>query len=163
MFNLQVLAPQTDATRGITFQLTLDTSNRTYPDIGVSDPHHPLTHNGGNPEKLAKVAKFNGFYVALFSCFLQKLAATPDGDGSLPDHVLYLCGSGMGNPDVRAHRNLPAIVADKRAGKFKCGRHVRYEEATPLANLHLTLLEKAGVHLESFGDSNGMIDERLSI
>ena len=99
MFDLQVLALQGDVTRVITFQLARETSTRTYPEIGVPEPHHPLTHNGGDPEKLAKVAKINAFHVSLFAYFLEKLKATPDGDGSLLDHSLYLYGSGMGNGD----------------------------------------------------------------
>jgi hypothetical protein len=159
MFDLQVLALQGDVTRVITFQLARETSNRTYPEIGISEAHHPLTHNGGDPEKLAKVAKINEFHVSLFSYFLQKLKATPDGDGSLLDHSVYLYGSGMGNPDVHDHVNLPILVAGGAAGKG--GRHIRYPEPTPLANLHLTLLSKVGVRLDSFADSQGPIKELL--
>src|SRR5688500_5366969 len=99
MFDLQVLALQGDVTRVITFQLAREASTRTYPEVGVSDAHHPLTHNGGDPEKLAKVAKINAFHVSLFAYFLEKLKATPDGQGSLLDHSVYLYGSGMGNAD----------------------------------------------------------------
>jgi hypothetical protein len=160
MFDLQVLALQGDVTRVITFQLARETSNRTYPEVGVSEPHHPLTHNGGDPEKLAKVAKVNAFHVSLFAEFLQKLKATPDGDGSLLDHSVYLYGSGMGNPDIHDHVNLPILVAGG-AGKLRGGRHIRYKEPTPLANLHLTLLDKVGVRLDSFADSQGKIPELL--
>ncbi len=161
MFDLQVLALQGDVTRVITFQLARETSTRTYPEIGVPDPHHPLTHNGGDPEKLAKVAKINAFHVSLFAYFLERLKATPDGNGSLLDHSIYLYGSGMGNPDVHDHVNLPILVAGGGAGKLKGGRHIRYEKPTPLANLHLTLLDKVGVHLDSFADSEGKIEELL--
>ncbi len=161
MFDLQVLALQGDVTRVITFQLARETSTRTYPEIGVPDPHHPLTHNGGDPEKLAKVAKINAFHVSLFAYFLARLKATPDGNGSLLDHSIYLYGSGMGNPDVHDHVNLPILVAGGGAGKLKGGRHIRYEKPTPLANLHLTLLDKVGVHLDSFADSEGKIEELL--
>ncbi|MDX2150723.1 MAG: DUF1552 domain-containing protein [Bryobacteraceae bacterium] len=163
MFDLQVLALQGDVTRVITFQLARETSNRTYPEIGVTEAHHPLTHNGGNPDSLAKVAKINAFHVSLFAGFLQKLKATPDGSGSLLDHSVFLYGSGMGNPDVHDHINLPILVAGGGAGKHKGGRHIRYSEPTPLANLHLTLLEKVGVKLESFADSQGKIPELLSV
>jgi hypothetical protein len=159
MFDLQVLAYQADVTRVITFQLARETSNRTYPEIGVSEPHHPLTHNGGNSEKLAKVAKINAFHVSLFAYYLQKLKSTADGDGSLLDHSLILYGSGMGNPDIHDHRNLPILVAGGSAGKVKGGRHIRYEQPTPLANLHLTLLDKAGVKIDSFGDSTGKLND----
>jgi hypothetical protein len=161
MFDLQALALQGDVTRVITFQLARETSTRTYPEIGVPEAHHPLTHNGGDPEKVARVAKINAFHVSLFAYFLEKLKNTPDGDGSLLDHSLYLYGSGMGNPDVHDHVNLPILVAGGAAGKVKGGRHIRYAEPTPLANLHLTLLDKVGVRLDSFGDSQGKIPELL--
>ena len=159
MFDLQLLALQGDVTRVITFQLARETSNRTYPEIGVPDAHHPLTHHGNDPEKIAKVAKINRFHVSLFAEFLQKLAATREGVGSLLDHVLYLYGSGMGNPNVHDHTNLPILVAGGAAGRVRGGRHIQYENATPLANLHLTLLDKVGVRLESFADSKGQIEE----
>ncbi|MBC7928179.1 MAG: DUF1552 domain-containing protein [Bryobacteraceae bacterium] len=162
MFDLQVLALQGDVTRVITFQLARETSTRTYPEIGVSEPHHPLTHNGGNPEKLAKVALINAFHVSLFAYFLEKLKATPDGNGSLLDHSLYLYGSGMGNADVHDHVNLPILVAGGGAGNMKGGRQIKYAEPTPLANLHLTLLEKVGVRLDAFADSQGKVDELLA-
>ena len=163
MFDLQVLAYQGDVTRVTVFQLARETSNRTYPEIGVSDPHHPLTHHGGDVEKIAKVAKINGFHVSLFAYFLEKLKATSDGDGTLLDNVLLLYGSGMGNPNVHDHVNLPILVAGGAAGKMRGGRHIRYAEPTPLANLHLTLLDKVGVHLDSFADSKGKLDELLSV
>jgi Protein of unknown function (DUF1552) len=159
MFDLQLLALQGDITRVITFQLARETSNRTYPEIGVSDPHHPLTHHGNDPEKIAKVAKINQFHVSLFAEFLQKLQAASEAGGSLLDHVLYLYGSGMGNPNVHDHVNLPIIVAGGAAGKMQGGRHLRHSEPTPLANLHLTLLDKVGVRLDSFADSSGQIGE----
>ena len=159
MFDLQVLALQADITRVITFQLARETSNRTYAEIGVSEPHHPLTHHGNDPDKIAKVARINQFHVSLFAGFLQKLQSIREGNGSLLDHVLYLYGSGMGNPNVHDHSNLPIIVAGGAAGNMQGGRHIRHKEATPLANLHLTLLDKVGVRLDSFADSNGQVDE----
>ncbi len=159
MFDLQLLALQGDVTRVITFQLARETSNRRYPEIGVNDPHHPLTHHGNDPEKIAKVAQINEFHVSLFAGFLEKLAATPEGDGSLLDHVLYLYGSGMGNPNLHDHLNLPIIVAGGAAGNMRGGRHIRYAQPTPLANLHLTLLDKVGVELQSFADSDGTVEE----
>ena len=159
MFDLQLLAFQGDVTRVITFQLARETSTRTYPEIGVSDPHHPLTHHGNDPEKIAKVAKINKFHVSLFAEFLQKMKATPEGDGTLLDHSLYLYGSGMGNPNVHDHTNLPILVAGGAAGNMKGGRHIKYAKPTPLANLHLTLLDKVGVRLDSFADSQGKVDE----
>ncbi len=163
MFDLQVLAMQGDITRVTTFQLARETSNRTYPEIGVPDPHHPLTHHGGNERKIAKMAKINAFHVSLFAYFLERLKATPEGDGTLLDHSLLLYGSGMGNPNLHDHVNLPILVAGGGAGKLKGGRHIKYTEPAPLANLHLTLLEKVGVRLDAFADSRGKIDELLSI
>ena len=163
MFDLQVLALQGDVTRVITFQLARETSTRTYGEIGVPDPHHPLTHHGNDPEKIAKMAKINAFHVSLFAYFLEKLKSTPEGGGSLLDHGLYLYGSGMGNPNVHDHVNLPILVAGGGAGRVKGARHIKYAEPTPLANLHLTLLEKVGVRLDAFADSQGKVEELLSL
>jgi len=166
MFDLQVLALQGDVTRVITFQLARETSNRTYPEIGVPDPHHPLSHHGNDPAKIARMSKINQFHVSLFAEFLAKLKATPEGNGTLLDHSLYLYGSGMGNPNVHDHTNLPILVAGGAAGGMKGGRHIKYDQATPLANLYLTMLDKVGVHLDSFADSKGKVDglfEPLSI
>jgi hypothetical protein len=161
MFDLQVLALQGDVTRVITFQLARETSTRTYHEAGVSDPHHPLTHHGNDPEKIAKVAKINAFHVSLFAYFLEKLKSTPEGEGSLLENSFYLYGSGMGNPNVHDHLNLPILVGGGRA--VKGGRHIKYAEPTPLANVHLTLLEKAGVRLEAFADSKGKVEELLAV
>jgi hypothetical protein len=158
MFDLQVLAFQGDVTRVITFQLARETSTRTYPEIGVPEPHHPTSHHGNDPEKIGQIAKINQFHVSLFAYFLERLKSTPEGNGSLLDHVIYLYGSGMGNPNVHDHVNLPIIVAGGGAGKVKGRRHIKYEEPTPMANLHLTLLDGVGVHLDSFADSTGKID-----
>jgi len=157
MFDLQVLALQGDVTRVITFQLARETSNRTYTEIGVADPHHPLTHHGNDPEKIARMAKINAFHVSLFGYYLEKLKATREGDGSLLDNALILYGSGMGNPNVHDHVNLPIIVAGAGAGSPTGARHIKYEQPTPLANLHLTLLHKAGVRIDKFADSDGRV------
>ncbi len=159
MFDLQALALRGDVTRVITFQLARETSGRTYPEIGVPDPHHPLTHHGNDPAKVARMARINTFHVSLFAEFLAKLAAIPEGNGSLLDHSLYLYGSGMGNPNLHDHVNLPILVAGGAAGKMRGGRHIRYARPTPLANLHLTLLDKVGVGLDSFADSQGKVDD----
>ncbi|MEM9237609.1 MAG: DUF1552 domain-containing protein [Verrucomicrobiota bacterium] len=159
MFELQILAFQGDITRVTTFQLARETSNRTYPEIGVTDPHHPLSHHGNDPAKIERMSKINAFHVSLFAEFLEKMKGTQDGDGSLLDHSLFLYGSGMGDPNVHDHNNLPIVVAGGAAGGMKGGQHIRYDKPKPLANLHLTLLDKAGVDLESFGDSNGKIEE----
>ena len=159
MFDLQVLAMQADATRVFTFQLARETSTRTYPEVGVSDPHHPLTHHSNDPEKMARLAKVNQFHVSLFAYFLEKLRATKEGDGNLLDHSLFLYGSGMGNPDIHDHINLPVVVAGGAAGRVKGARFVQYKEPTPLANLHLTLLDRAGVRMDKFADSTGKVAE----
>ena len=160
MFDLQVLAMQGDITRVTTFQLARETSNRTYvAETGVADPHHPLSHHGNDPEKVARMAKINAFHVSLFAYFLERLKATPEGNGTLLDHSLLLYGSGIGNPNVHDHTNLPVLVAGGAAGGMKGGRHIRYKEPTPLANLHLSLLDKVGVKLDRFGDSSGKMDE----
>jgi hypothetical protein len=105
------------------------------------------------------MAKINQFHVSLFAEFLAKLQATPEGNGSLLDHCLYLYGSGMGNPNVHDHVNLPILVAGGAAGTMRGGRHLRYSIPTPLANLHLTLLDKVGVRLDSFADSQGKVED----
>ena len=159
MFDLQLLAFQADITRVVSFQLTRELSNRTYPEIGVPDPHHPTSHHGNDPEKLLKISKINTFHVSLFAEFLEKLQATPDGDGSLLDSTVYLYGSGMGNSSLHDHENLPILVAGGAACGLRGGRHIRYDAGTPLANLHLTLLDRVGVHLDAFGDSDGRVEE----
>lgn len=159
MFDLQVLAMQGDVTRVMTFQLARETSNRTYPEIGVSDPHHPLSHHGNDPDKIARMAKINAFHVSLFADYLQKLDATPDGGGTLLDHSLILYGSGMGNPNKHDHTNLPILVAGGGAAGIKGNRHIQFDKVTPLANLHLTLLDRVGIHLEKFADSDGLVEE----
>ncbi len=158
MFDLQLLAMQGDVTRVITFQLARETSNRTYPEIGVSDPHHPLSHHGNDPAKIERMSKINAFHVSLFAEYIAKLAATKEGDSTLLDNSLLLYGSGMGNPNVHDHTNLPIIVAGGANAGVKGNRHLRSEKTVPLANLHLTLLDKAGVKLEKFGDSSGIIE-----
>jgi hypothetical protein len=156
MFDLQVLAMQADVTRVITFQMAREASTRTYPQIGINEAHHPISHHGNQPEKLAKLAKINAYHVALFAYLVDRLKTTRDGDGSLLDHTVYMLGSGMGNPNVHDHTNLPLVLAGGRGG-----RHLRYTNPIPLANVHLSLLEKVGVHQEKFGDSTGVIEELL--
>lgn len=159
MFDLQALAMQGDVTRVTTFQLARETSNRTYPEIGVPDAHHPLSHHGNDPAKIARMSKINQFHVSLFAEFLQKLNNIKEGTGSLLDHSLFLYGSGMGNPNVHDHQNLPILVAGGAAGGMKGGRHIRFDKPTPLANLHLTLLDKAGVRIDKFADSSGQVTD----
>lgn len=159
MFDLQVLALQADITRVITFQLAREVSTRTYPQIGVPEAHHPISHHSNNPEKLAKLAKINAYHVSLFAYFLDRLKATPDGDGTLLDNSLYLLGSGMGNPDVHDHRQLPVLLAGGGAGSLRGGRHINYDKPTPMANLLLTVMDKAGIAMDRFADSTGKLEE----
>jgi hypothetical protein len=159
MFDLQVLALQGDVTRVTTFQLARETSNRTYPEIGVPDPHHPLSHHGNDPAKIERMSKINAFHVSLFAEYLAKLKATPEGNGTVLDHSLILYGSGIGNPNVHDHTNLPILVAGGASFGMKGNRHLKYDKPKPLANLHLTLLDKVGVKLDKFADSNGKVDE----
>ena len=159
MFDLQLLAFQGDITRVTSFQLAREASTRTYPEIGVPEPHHPISHHGKKPEKLKKLAKINQFHVSLFGDFLKRLAETKEGDGTLLDHSLLLYGSGMGDPDAHDHTDLPIIVAGGAAGNMQGGRHIKYDKHTPLANLHLTLLNKVGIEMDSFSDSDGTANE----
>jgi hypothetical protein len=161
MFDLQVLALQGDITRVITFQLAREASSRTYPEIGVPDAHHPVSHHRNRPDQLEKLVKINTYHMSLYAYFLGKLRATSDGDGSLLDHGVFMLGSGMGNPDIHDHRNLPALVAGGGNGRLKGGQHIKYTERTPMANLHLTLMDKVGVSLRSFGDSTGKLPELM--
>ncbi len=157
MFDLQLLAFQGDITRVVTFQLAREASTRSYPEIGVDDPHHPVTHHGNDPEKLEKVAKINRHHVSLFADFLKRMKEIPEGDGTLLDNSVYMYGSGMGDPDAHDHSNLPIVVAGGAAGKGN--RHLKFDDPTPLSNLHLTLLNKVGVPMESFADSTGTVDD----
>jgi hypothetical protein len=160
MCDLQVLAYQSDLTRVVTLMLGREFSGVTYPQIGVPDAHHPITHHQQEPEKIAKVAKINAYHVTQFSYLLDRLQSTPDGDGSLLDHVLLLYGTGMGECNAHDPRNIPVLLAGGGSGQLKGGRHLRYAKETPLANLHLTLLDKLGVHLDRMGDSTGRVDDR---
>jgi hypothetical protein len=160
MCDLQVLAYQADLTRVITFMLGREFSGVTYPQIGVPDAHHPITHHQQEPEKIAKVAKINAYHVSQFAYLLEKLRSTPDGDGSLLDHAILIYGTGMGDCNAHDPKNIPLLLAGGGSGQLKGGRHIRYPKETPLANLHLTLMDKLGVHLDGIGDSTGRLDDR---
>lgn len=158
MFDLQVLAFQTDTTRISTFMMSREVSPRTYPELGISDPHHGLSHHGNNPDKIALLTKVNTFHVKLLSYFLEKLEGTPDGDGTLLDHIALLYGCCISDGNQHLHTNLPILIAGGAGGSMKGGRHVRYTEQTPLTNFELALLDKIGVHLGSLGDSTGRVE-----
>ena len=159
MFDLEVLAYQLDLTRVITIMLGREFSGMTYPQIGVPDAHHPVTHHALEPEKIAKVAKINAYHVQLFAYLLERLRATPDGDGTLLDHITLMYGTGLSDCNAHSVTNVPVVLTGGGAGWLKGGRHIRYPDV-PLANLHLTLLDRFGIHWDKIGDSNGRIDDR---
>jgi len=159
LHDLQLLAYQSDLTRVITFMYGREQTGRPYPQIGVPEPHHPITHHQGDPVKMEKCTRIQRYHIALFAEYLEKLRKTPDGDGSLLDHVILLYGSGISNSDRHTHGPLPTFVVGGGAGTLKGGRHLIYPEHTPLTNLQLTLLNKLGVPAETLGDSNGQFKE----
>ncbi len=152
MFDLQAIAFQADLTRVCTFMISREISPRPYPEIGISDAHHALTHEV-RPDAIEKVVKINSYHMNQFAYFMEKLKAIPDGDGTLLDSVTALYGGGISNGFEHTHTNLPILLVGG-AGGSKGGRHLRFSEDTPLANLHLTLLEKLGVRMDAFGDGN---------
>jgi hypothetical protein len=163
MFDLLALAYQTDMTRVSTFMLGREVSGRSYPEIGVPDSHHPVSHHQNDPEKLAKLAKINTFHATQFAHFLDTLRSTPDGDGSLLDHSLLLYGSGISDSNVHLHDNLPLVLAGGRSLGLKGGRHLRVPKDTPVTNLFVTMLDRIGVPAERIGDSTGHLDEVSAI
>jgi hypothetical protein len=159
MFDLMALAFQADITRISTFMMAREVSYRTFPMLGISEGFHPASHHQNDPARLENLTKINTYHVELLSYFLGRLKATPDGDGNLLDHSLILYGSGMSNSNVHNHSPLPVFVAGGAAGKLKGGRHLKYPENTPMSNLLLSILDKAGVPQESVGDSTGLLTE----
>jgi hypothetical protein len=157
MMDLLVMAFQTDMTRVSTFMLGRAGSNRSYRSIGVSDGHHSITHHQGDPVKIDNVAKIDAHLVATFAYFLQKLKSTPDGDGNLLDHSMIVYGSSLSDANAHTHHDLPICLLGGGAGQIKGGRHIRYPKDTPLNNLHLNLLDRAGVPVDNFGDSTGKL------
>ena len=155
MFDLMALAYETDLTRVTTFMMGREITGRTYAEIGVADAHHPISHHQKDPAKLAKLTKINQYHVELFSQFLDRLANTPDGDGTLLDHSMIVYGAGMADSNTHGSKNLPILLAGGAAGTG--GRHVMYPEDTPLTNLHLSLLDKLGVPVETLGHSTGRL------
>jgi len=159
LYDLQLLAYQSDLTRVITFMYGREQTGTPYPQIGVPDPHHPITHHQNDPAKMDKCVKIQRYHVALFADYLEKLRSTPDGDGSLLDHIVILFGGGISNSDRHTHGPLPTVLVGGGSGTIKGGRHLVYPEHTPLTNLQLTLLDKLGVPAEKLGDSNGRLVE----
>jgi len=159
LYDLQLLAYQSDLTRVITFLYGREQTGRPYPQIGVPEGHHPLTHHQNDPVKMEKCTRIQRHHIGLFAEYLEKLRNTPDGDGSLLDHVILLFGSGISNSDRHTHGPLPTFLVGGGAGTLKGGRHLIYPEHTPLTNLQLTLLNKLGVPAEKLGDSTGQFKE----
>jgi len=160
MFDLQVAAYQADITRVITFMLGRELNGTVYPNSGVPDGHHNLTHHRYDPVKVAKVEKINAYHVKLFSeYYLEKLRATPDGDGSLLDHMLIAYGGGISDGNLHDHSNLPLVMVGGSSGRLKGGRHLKYPDKTPMTNLLVSVLGKFGVPLEQLGDSTGRLGE----
>ena len=163
MMDLLALAYQTDLTRISTFMLAREVSGRAYPEIGVSDSHHPLSHHQDEAAKLERLHKINEYQFQQFAYLVKKLAKMPEGDGMMLDHTLFMYGTGISDSNTHFHDDLPiALVGGKSAG-IKGGRYIRYGKGTPLANLHITILEKLGVPTEKFGDSTGKVDRLTDV
>jgi hypothetical protein len=158
MYELQWLAFRSDMTRVVTFMLGRELNFRTYPEVGITEGHHGLSHHQDNPTQLAKYARLNTYQTELFAWFLDKLKSTPEGDGSLLDHSMFLYGAALSNPNLHAHYDLPLAVVGGGAGHLRGGRHLVYRTETPMTNLLLSLLDKAGVPVEKLGDSTGRLE-----
>ena len=158
MFDLQVLAYQTDMTRMITFMTGPEQSNRTYPEIGVRDVHHSLSHHRNDPVNLEKLSKINLYHSQLFTYYLDKLNNTPDVDGTLLDNMIIMYGCSMSDGNGHMLQNLPMLLLGGGSGQLKGGAHLKYEEGAPLANMYMTILDKLGIQADKFGDSNGMLN-----
>ena len=155
MFDLQWLAYRADITRVTTFQMAREFSSRSYPNIGVADGHHSISHHTNDPEKLSKYAKICQYHMELFAYFLDKMQSTPDGDGSLLDHSMFLYGGGISDGNKHDHVNLPALLVGGGAGQLKGGRYLKFPDPTPMSNLFVSLLDKVGVNVDKMGDSTG--------
>ncbi len=155
IFDLLLLAYQCDLTRVGSLMMSRELTGRPYPEIGVSDGHHGISHHQKQPEQLAKLGKINTFHMTLFARFLEGLRSTPDGDGTLLDHTTFMYGAGISDGDKHSHDNLPMLLIGGQAGTG--GGHIRVDPTTPLSNLHLAVMEKMGVAMEQFGDSSGKL------
>jgi hypothetical protein len=158
MLDLQLLAFQTDLTRVISFMIGKEQSARPYPQVGVPEAHHPLSHHNNNAELIAHMSKINRYHTELFSKYLAKLRATPDGDGSLLDHMTILYGSGISNSTQHSGENLPLLVLGGGGGKLKGGRHVKFTDRPSMANLLVTLMDKMEVPVDRVGGSTGKVE-----
>ncbi len=157
MFDLQALAFQADITRVFTFLIGREQTSQSFPEIGVPDPHHAMSHHQLDAERLEKYALINTYQVSLLAGFLEKLKATPDGDGTLLDQSMILYGGGISDGDQHSHLDLPLILAGGGAGTLKGGRHLKFENEVPMTNLLVSMLDKVGVPAEELGDSTGRL------
>jgi hypothetical protein len=155
MYDLMVLAYQANISRVITFMVSREVSNRTYTQVGVTDGHHAISHHQNRAEKMEKNVRIQTFNVGMFAEFVEKLKKTPDGDGTLLDNIVLLYGSNMSNSNAHDHFPLPNLVVGGAAGRMKGGRHLKYADHTPMTNLLVSMLDKAGVKQETLGDSTG--------
>lgn len=158
MFELMLLAFQTDTTRIATFLLAHDGSNRSYPSIGVSDAHHRISHHGRDREKLRRIAKIDQYHVGLFAEFVEKLKNTREGNQRLIDNCMVTYGSGLADGDRHRHHDLPLVIAGSGGGTIRSGQHVKVSSHTPMANLHLSLMDRLGVKEQRFADSSGRLE-----
>jgi hypothetical protein len=158
MFDLQVLAYQADLTRVITFMIGHETSNRAYPEIGVPDAHHALSHHGGDKALIERLKKVDSHLIGMFAHYVDRLASTPDGDGTLLDSVMILYGSGLSDGNRHNHHDLPALIVGGGGGQITGGRHMRVAPDTPNTNLFLAMLDKLGVPIDTMGDSSGHVN-----
>ena len=158
MFDLQVMAFQADITRVSTLMFAGERSGRSYPQVGVPDAHHSVSHHDNNPEKLAKVARIDAFHIQQVAYFLGKLRDTPDGDGNLLDHSMLLYGAGISNGNVHDHSPLPVLLCGGGAGNLQGGRHIVFQNEPPLSNVLRSMLDKAGLPAERMGESTGIAE-----
>lgn len=159
MFDLVALAWQGNLTRIQTFMIAPEVSEQTYNHIGVPDAFHAISHHANDPAKKARLAKIQRYHSEVFADFLARLAKTPDGEGSMLDNSMLLYGSNMSNSNAHNQYPLPTAIIGGGAGRLRGGQHINFAQRTPLANVHLTLLQRAGVPIERVGDSTGVIAE----
>jgi hypothetical protein len=158
MYDLMVVAFQSDITRVFTFMMGRELSGRIYPNLGITEPHHAVSHHQNKPERIETYARTNTYHAELVAEYLAKLQATPDGEGTLLDNSLLLWGSGLSNPNIHSYDPLPVVLLGGDSGHLKGGRHLVQPQGTPIGNLHLALARSGGIDTDAFGDSTGMVE-----
>jgi hypothetical protein len=158
LFDLEALAFQADLTRVSSFMMGREQGTRVFDELGISDAHHGLSHHTNDPTKIVQVAKIDRFQTEAFAGFLARLSSTPDGDGTLLDHTLIVYGGGISDGNLHLHHDLPVVLITGRATGFAGGRHLRYPERTPMANLYVTMLDRLQFEIDRFGDSSGSLE-----